>query len=102
VYYFFVQKEMINGKCQRPRCANIVALPWVLAQILRTRWTPECLQRFSFGYSRLTNFPVIPVPPWLIQPEYSNRRRYKPEEAGDPWIFHAPIGGEFTEAPNVH
>jgi hypothetical protein len=47
-------------------------------------------------------FPVIPVPPRLIQPEYSNRRRYKPEEAGDPWIFHAPIGGEFTEAPNVH
>jgi hypothetical protein len=98
VYYFFVQKEMINGKCQRPRCANIVALPWVLAQILRTRWTPECLQRFSFGYSRLTNhvehgdvYFALPRDP-----------RAPAVEAGDPWIFHAPIGGEFTEAPNVH
>jgi hypothetical protein len=26
----------------------------------------------------------------------------KPKEAGDLWIFHAPIGGEFTEAPNAH
>jgi hypothetical protein len=26
----------------------------------------------------------------------------KPEEAGDLWIFHAPIGGKFTEAPNAH
>jgi len=26
----------------------------------------------------------------------------KPKEAGDPWIFHAPIGGEFTEAPDAH
>ena len=26
----------------------------------------------------------------------------KPEEAGDLWIFHAPIGGEFTEALNAH
>ena len=25
-----------------------------------------------------------------------------PKEAGDLWIFHAPIGGEFTEAPNVN
>ena len=22
-------------------------------------------------------FPVIPAPPWLIQPEYSNRRHYR-------------------------
>jgi len=26
----------------------------------------------------------------------------KPEEAGDLLIFHAPIGGEFTEALNAH
>jgi hypothetical protein len=26
----------------------------------------------------------------------------KLEEAGDLWIFHAPIGCEFTEAPNAH
>jgi hypothetical protein len=26
----------------------------------------------------------------------------KPEEAGDLWIFHAPISGEFTESRNAH
>jgi hypothetical protein len=25
----------------------------------------------------ILRFPAIPAPPWLIQPEYSNRRRYR-------------------------
>jgi hypothetical protein len=54
---------------------------------------PNVLQRFSFGYSGITNhgehgdhgdvyfaLPRDPrAPQWLIQPEYSNRRRYKPQ-----------------------